>query len=170
MKILISESQMIRLYEKYKVTNYERIKMFEDENFLFVIPLSHQASCKYGAKTTWCTSAKDDDMWSRHDSLGAAGYLMVKTPELQQKLGSEKFAFYLNAPSANYGKNFTPDRIIFYDELNNPIPNIIFLRMMDEVGEYNDFKTIADLFVEYTKNKFSPDNKQLLNQMIRNPF
>lgn len=170
MKILISESQLIRLQEKFKVASQERIKLFENEDFLLVLPLTHLASCKYGAKTKWCTSAKDDDMWQRHDALGTIGYLMIKNPELQEKLGYEKFAFFLNAPSAHYGKNFTPDRIVFYDELNHTIPNIIFLRMMDEVGKYNDFKTMADLFVEYTQNKFSPDNKELIRRGVQKPF
>jgi hypothetical protein len=170
MKILISESQYTRLQEKFKIGSDERFKLFENEDFLLVIPLTHLASCKYGAKTTWCTSAKDDDMWSRHDALGATGYLMVKNPDLQDRLGSEKFAFYLNVPSAYHGKNFNTDRINFYDELNNSIPNIIFLRMMDEVGKYSDFNNMANLFVQYTKNKFSPDNNELIKKGVKKPF
>lgn len=170
MKILISESQFSRLHEKFKVGGDERLKLFENEDFLFVVPLTHTASCKYGANTKWCTSAKDDDMWQRHDSLGALGYFLIKNPELVEKLGYKKFAFFLNAPSAYYGKNYNPERIVFYDELNNTIPSIIFLGMMESVGKYEDFKKMTDLFMAYTQDKFSPDNKELIKKGVQKPF
>jgi hypothetical protein len=170
MKILITESQALRLFEKYKVGNEERIKLFENDDFLLVVPLTHTASCKYGAKTKWCTSAKDDDMFQRHDALGALGYLIIKNPDIAEKLGYEKFAFFLNAPSAYYGRNYNPERIVVYDELNQVIPNIMFLRMMDEIGKYVDFKTMAEKFVSFTQEKFSPGNPERIRQGVRKPF
>lgn len=170
MKILLFESQLLRLQEKFKVESDERLKLFDNDDFLLVVPLTHTASCKYGANTKWCTSAKDEDMWERHDALGAVAYLIVKNPELKEKLGYEKFAFFLNAPSSHYGKNFNADRIVFYDELNRNIPNIIFLRMMDDVGKFKDFKTMAQIFVDYTENKFLPGNPDLIRKGLRKPF
>ena len=41
---------------------------------------------------------------------------------------------------------------------------------MDEVGKYSDFNNMANLFVQYTKNKFSPDNNELIKKGVKKPF
>lgn len=40
--------------------------VYEDRNFLVVIPRTHEASCKYGAGTKWCTTAEHPVHWEKY--------------------------------------------------------------------------------------------------------
>tara|TARA_R110002020_G_scaffold113236_2_gene260253 strand:- start:1108 stop:2034 length:927 start_codon:yes stop_codon:yes gene_type:complete len=48
---------------KIKVGKDEYVKLFEDKNILALKPLTHQASCKYGAGTKWCVTMRDTDKY-----------------------------------------------------------------------------------------------------------
>lgn len=39
----------------------EANKLYEDKEWLVVVPLTHKAACKYGANTKWCTASRNDD-------------------------------------------------------------------------------------------------------------
>jgi hypothetical protein len=41
-------------------------KVYEDDNFLIIVPFTHAASCYYGAGTKWCTTDEDIDYWRRY--------------------------------------------------------------------------------------------------------
>lgn len=46
-------------------------KIYEDDNVLVIKAKTHEASCKYGAGTKWCTAAKKtDEDWLRHNQTG----------------------------------------------------------------------------------------------------
>lgn len=51
------------LEAKVKVGKTEYVKLFEDETILALKPLTHQASCKYGAGAKWCVSSRLSDKW-----------------------------------------------------------------------------------------------------------
>ena len=157
MKIVVTESQLNLLVEKYKIVDQERIKLFETEDFLLVIPLTHTASCKYGANTKWCVTEKDDDdMFKRHYKLAGLGFLIVKSPEMQEQLGNDKFAFYINKPkTVSAARN--PERVVVYDDLGDIIPLRLFLNMVDRVGAYEDIKNALSEFMVYTIDKFSEE-------------
>ena len=53
---VITKGDRIR---KEKETGVERI--YEDSDWLVISPKTHEASCRYGANTKWCTTEKDDD-------------------------------------------------------------------------------------------------------------
>lgn len=59
--------------EKEKEVKNESVKIYEDDRFLIVEPLSHGASCYYGQNTKWCTTSKDDtryfDTYTKEGSL-----------------------------------------------------------------------------------------------------
>ena len=149
MKIVLTESQLKVLVEKYKIADQERIKLFETDDFLLVVPLTHTASCKYGANTKWCVTEKDDDdMFKRHYKLAGLGFLIVKNPEMQEKLGNDKFAFYINKPkTASAARN--PERVIVYDDLGDIIPL---------AGGYEEVKNALSEFMLYTIDKFSNES------------
>ena len=52
---VITKGDKIR---KVKETGVERI--YQDSDWLVVSPKTHEASRRYGANTTWCTTEKDD--------------------------------------------------------------------------------------------------------------
>ena len=91
--------------EKFKVGTDEYEKLYEDDNFLLVIPLTHDASCKYGSGTKWCTTGRDEEgqeWFNKHNTTGSLGYLIIKDNGLSEKIGSTKFGLYLNKPNMNY--------------------------------------------------------------------
>lgn len=144
------------LTEKFKVESHEYNKLFDDKNFLLVIPLTHDASCKYGANTKWCTTSTDDTMFKKHNRMGSLGYLIVKNKDLQEKLGSEKFGIYMNKPGENYlGGNYPgPDGLIFYDERNDILTSNQIMNLFDRYDLYGEFMTIIQKFVTYSFKKF----------------
>jgi len=42
------------------------IKIYEDDKYLFIAPLSTKASCYYGASTKWCISGKESNQFSNY--------------------------------------------------------------------------------------------------------
>lgn len=142
--------------EKFKIEPYEREKLYEDNNFLLVVPLTHTASCKYGANTKWCTSSSDDTMFKKHNRMGSLSYLIIKNKELQDKLGSEKFGIYMNKPGENYlgGRYPGPDGLIFYDEKNDIVTSNKIMNLFDRYDLYGKFMEIIGKFTRYSFKKF----------------
>jgi len=142
--------------EKFKIEPYEREKLYEDNNFLLVVPLTHTASCKYGANTKWCTSSLDDTMFKKHNRMGSLAYLIIKNKELQDKLGSEKFGIYINRPGENYlgGRYPGPDGLIFYDEKNDIVTSNKIMNLFDRYDLYGKFMEIIGKFTRYSFKKF----------------
>ena len=115
--------KFLTLYDKFQFlsdqeekSKKESEKLYEDDRFLIIRPLSHTSSCYYGANTKWCTTTRDnDDYFNKYTSKGKLYYIIDKkssdktygkmallipfgngTPEVynQQDLG-ERYAFLL---------------------------------------------------------------------------
>ena len=145
------------IIEKFKVEPHEYIKLFENDEFLLVIPLTFEASCKYGAGTKWCTTSKDnDDMFKKHNRMGSLGYVIVKNKELQDKLESTKFGMFINKPGENYlgGRYPSPQGIVFYNDLNDPMNDNKVLNLFDRVDKYSQLMTMVRMFTDYSEDKF----------------
>jgi len=145
------------IIEKFKVEPHEYIKLFENDEFLLVIPLTFEASCKYGAGTKWCTTSKDnDDMFKKHNRMGSLGYVIIKNKELQDKLESTKFGMFINKPGENYlgGRYPSPQGIIFYNDLNDPMNDNKVLNLFDRVDKYSQLMTMVRMFTDYSEDKF----------------
>lgn len=144
------------IVEKFKIEPNEKEKIYEDDNFLFVIPLTHAASCKYGANTKWCTSSSDETMFNKHNKMGSLGYLIIKDIELQKKLESSKFGFYINKPNETYlgGRYPSPDGVIIYDEKNNVVNYDKIMNLFDRYNLYGKLMNIIHEFTNYSNNKF----------------
>lgn len=169
MKIVLTEAQLNTLVEKFKIDDGERIKLFETDDFLLVVPLTRTASCKYGAGTRWCTTKKDDDQFERHFDMGSLAYLIVKNLDIQEKLANTKFAFFANRPKYIDG-NKEIGRIVVYDDENNVMPLQSFLNFIDNAGVYQDIKAAYNKFIEYAGEKFSPKNYDQIRRGLKNPF
>ena len=91
-------------------------KVYEDNRFLIIRPLSHKSSCYYGAATKWCTTTENnDDYFKKYTSRGKLYYIIDKkssdrtygkmallvpfgngTPEIyNQQDGGERYTFLL---------------------------------------------------------------------------
>ena len=146
--------------EKFKVGTDEYEKLYEDNNFLLVIPLTHDASCKYGSGTKWCTTGRDEEgqQWfNKHNTVGSLGYLIIKDNSLSEKIGSTKFGLYLNKPNMNYlgGRFESPSGLIIYDDKNNPINSKLIANKFDRENLYSKLSMMLNEFIEYSQNKFS---------------
>jgi hypothetical protein len=145
------------IIEKFKVEPHEYIKLFENDDFLLVIPLTFEASCKYGAGTKWCTTSRDnDDMFKKHNRMGSLGYIVIKNKELQDKLESTKFGMFINKPGENYlgGRYPSPQGIVFYNDLNDPMNDNKVLNLFDRVDKYGQLMTMVRMFTDYSEDKF----------------
>jgi hypothetical protein len=49
--------------DEVKKAKNESKKLYEDQKYLIVQPLTHQASCVYGAETKWCVSSRDSSRY-----------------------------------------------------------------------------------------------------------
>jgi hypothetical protein len=115
--------KFLTLYDKFQFlsdqeekSKKESEKLYEDDRFLIIRPLSHTSSCYYGANTKWCTTTRDnEDYFSRYTSKGKLYYIIDKkssdktygkmallipfgngTPEVyNQQDGGERYAFLL---------------------------------------------------------------------------
>lgn len=169
MKIVLKETQFNILLEKYKIGDEERVKLMETDDFLLVVPLTHNATCKYGAKTKWCVTEKDPDMFERHYDMGSLGILIVKNPEVIETLGNEKFAFYVNRPtSIENARNI--EKILVYDDSDHFIPSRSFLNFADNLGYLPQIQQAMKIFITYADKKFNPENSEMIKRGLRNPF
>jgi len=54
-------------------------KIYEDSDLLVIAANTWEASCKYGAGSKWCTTAKDtDNYWRRHNETGTEFFWIFK--------------------------------------------------------------------------------------------
>ena len=115
--------KFLTLYDKFQFlsdqeekSKKESEKLYEDDRFLIIRPLSHTSSCYYGANTKWCTTTRDnEDYFNRYTSKGKLYYIIDKkssdrtygkmallvpfgngTPEVyNQQDGGERYSFLL---------------------------------------------------------------------------
>ena len=115
--------KFLNFYDKFQFlsdqeekSKKESEKLYEDDRFLIIRPLSHTSSCYYGANTKWCTTTRDnEDYFNRYTSKGKLYYIIDKkssdrtygkmallipfgngTPEVyNQQDGGERYTFLL---------------------------------------------------------------------------
>jgi hypothetical protein len=103
--------------EKHKVSKDEYVELYRDNDFVLTIPLTHDASKKYGSDTKWCTTTREcDKKFNDHKKYGVLGYITVRDNELKDRLENNAFALY-----RLYGDNV--NRTIVFDDQNNEYRN-----------------------------------------------
>lgn len=157
--------------ESHKVNKDEYVELYRDKDFILTIPLTHDASKKYGSDTKWCTTKKDCNKdFKKHTELGVLGYIVVRDKELKERLGSNAFALYRLK-----GDDFT--RTIAFDDQNNEYRNgeswlgnkfdrveklFQFYKMMNKYNDYfekQDTKDTIEESKEISKKDLSEDMK-----------
>jgi hypothetical protein len=159
------------VHEAHKVEKDEYVELYRDKDFILTIPLTHDASKKYGSDTKWCTTKKDCNKdFKKHTELGVLGYIVVRDKELKERLGSNAFALYRLK-----GDDFT--RTIAFDDQNNEYRNgeswlgnkfdivdklFQFYKMMNKYNDYfekQDTKETIEESKEISKKDLSEDMK-----------
>jgi hypothetical protein len=77
--------------EMFKKSKKEIHRIFEDERYLVLKPLTYTSSCSYGYQTKWCTAMMTDPVYFYNHSRGILIYVIDKKENV-------KFAFYKNIP------------------------------------------------------------------------
>lgn len=81
--------------EKEKELESQTEKIFEDENFLVLVPKTQEASCKYGSGTKWCTTVKGAGHFNRYTSGKQGLYYIIR------KKGNQTEPYYKVAVHIN---------------------------------------------------------------------
>jgi hypothetical protein len=69
-------------------------KIYEDNELLVLAANTWEASCKYGAGSKWCTTAKDTDAdWKRHNQTGTEFFWIFKNKP--QDDPNHKFSYHI---------------------------------------------------------------------------
>jgi antitoxin component YwqK of YwqJK toxin-antitoxin module len=82
-----------------KVKPNERDKIYENDEWVVVKPLTHNASCKYGAFTSWCVSVKSNEShFSRYSKNGILIYFINKKEQ------DKKYSYFFSLSDNHYKK------------------------------------------------------------------
>jgi len=68
----------LKVKEKERELENQTEKIYEDDNFLVLVPKTIEASCKYGSGTKWCTTVKGADHFQRYTSGNQGLYYIIR--------------------------------------------------------------------------------------------
>lgn len=127
----------------------------EDEDWLLLLPLSYEASLKYGASTKWCTASKNDD--SHYHSYSKKGILIYCI----NKKNNVKYGFYkdLEHKSASYNPTSaislwdTKDEYVELIEADMPMEILKVLSAHVKNNQTNNKQFKKDKYNNVFKNK-----------------
>lgn len=79
---------------KQDAKSTDATKLYEDGELLVLAANTYEASCKYGAGSKWCTTAKDSDSyWNRHNQTGTEFFWIFKNKP--QSDPNHKFSYHI---------------------------------------------------------------------------
>jgi len=85
----------LKVREKERELESQTKKIYEDDNFLVVIPETQESSCKYGSGTKWCVTQKGTDYFDRY-TRGNQGLYFVLRKKGKQTDPHYKVAIHIN--------------------------------------------------------------------------
>jgi hypothetical protein len=91
-----SYEELVKDLDKIKqaVKSEDVTKIYEDKDLLVIAANTHEASCKYGAGSKWCTTARDDSSyWRRHNETGTEFFWIFKNKP--QNDPNHKFSYHV---------------------------------------------------------------------------
>ena len=100
-------------------------KVYEDGEWMVIIPHTQEASCYYGKGTQWCTAAEES--WNYFDQYNDQGNLYINI----RKSDGEKFQFHFETDS-------------FMDATDAPIEGCIYEEIGMSEGLVTFYKSILD--------------------------
>ena len=154
--------------EKLKQEN-DSLKLYEDADWLMIVPLTHETSCKYGANTKWCVaSRKTKKHFKSYTKSGSLIYLI-------HKKSNNKFAFYYeynNNTVEIYNPNDTD--ISNKNGIDGSVENFLQGLIDGKMEEYlvkdeNDENCYRTIWINRNgkeKNALTCGEKYLLNDLI----
>jgi len=133
---------LCQYFEKNVSKSASRIKIYEDDRYLVVSPLTHKASCQYGAHSNWCVSTSNVTYYDRYTSDGILVFVIdnKSTNPKKPEANSYKFAIYVNYE--DYGNPYNWKFFDMEDTEVSPaliisfLPNTILEKIKKYVEEF----------------------------------
>lgn len=127
--------------EKTFVREEHVLVLEETDDYIFLVPLTHRGSLKYGSGTRWCTASKNDEgTFNRYHNSGYLTYLISKNDKITNRC--EKVAFWSEDSSPLSGE------VMVYNTIDAYINDEELYK-----GGW-DASTIFRLLMMYRKNAF----------------
>ena len=129
----------IKAREKDRELEKQVEKIYEDDKFLVVRPLTRQSSCKYGANTKWCTTSSDSGHFEKYTyGIQRLYYIINKTNSTNRNYS--KIAIHINA---NGDKSYWDSQDSPLSDREKNIFNYAFPEIIESID--NNFKENAIL-------------------------
>lgn len=132
------------LLTKSDVKKLETKTLYNDDNLLILIPLSHKASCFYGSGTKWCTTNKESDNYFKSYSSKGTLFYIINKKEPQSNPWYKAAIFFNN--DGNAEAYDAPDKPTSIKVAKDSIPN---------------WDTVRDVIVDY----LSSNNKKGIDKL-----
>jgi len=150
--------------EMFKKSKKEIHKIYEDEKYLILKPLTYMSSCSYGYQTKWCTAMINDATYFYNHSRGILIYLINKETNV-------KFAFYKHCPDYFELEHSEHENYVFktynqedkqIDTIQTGLPSSILEIILRETNlDLPTTKPNYKLFSEEEKNEMKKYNGKL---------
>jgi hypothetical protein len=160
------DNVLVPIHQKQKDRELEKQvdKIYEDDKFLVIKPKTHQASCKYGSNTKWCTTAQSPDHFERYTSGRQGLYYIINKANSTNKDYSKIAIHFDNLGTERY-----------WDSKDSPMSereiaifNYAFPEIVDVIkADYNmNVGSMTDKFLTESFNSVgetSADKRNYLN-------
>lgn len=142
--------------EVRQIKNKEAKKVYEDGEWIVIVPLTHRAACFYGKGTQWCTAAEES--WNYFDHYNDQGNLYINI----RKSDGEKFQFHFESDSFMDATDSQIEGCI-YKEIGMSVGLVAFYKGILEKDNFNklviskeEIYSVGDDVLYFCKN---PDDK-----------
>lgn len=141
--------------EKSKEDEFD--KLYEDKDLLVIAAKTWEASCKYGAGSMWCTTAKDtSSYWRRHNTIGTEFFWIFK--KIPSSDPNYKFSFHIKNAGGNDWCNAVNRCTANLPNDSYPKQHPMFNEIIEKLNEYHNSRGKVD-DIEESNNVFL--NQQL---------
>ena len=163
-------------------------KIYEDKDLLVMAANTWEASCKYGAGSKWCTTARDtDSYWDRHNKTGTEFFWIFKNKP--QKDPNHKFSYHIkdgtdvpdwcnaiNKCTKDIPSNSYPKQHPKYEEIINKLQEFhnsrdfeVYKSKLDINKEIIDDALMIHIgeYIKNNINNFSEKIKDIFNEELK---
>lgn len=133
-------------------------KIYEDNRFLIVQPLSHKASCFYGANTKWCTTAKHGEYHFKRYGLNGNKlyYIIDKEATGHATLGKMALQIDTSGDASVWDEQDNNRTVDFMLDRFEPISKILE-KLVEGDSDYEKLKKVSQGIESAYREKLKAD-------------
>jgi hypothetical protein len=151
--------------EMKKIQKEGSHKLYEDDKWLVVVPLTEDGSCYYGQGTKWCTSAKRQNQFDNYREDGTLIYIINKSGDVDSGHAGwaghdySKIAIYIPLKSYKKGmKHLDSPEIQIFDAKDQSLDglndgSVLWSDFID--ADYETKDKMQDVMVKYFKSDWN---------------